>query len=154
MSFYCAVPSPAPFVQMTNSKPHNPSQAASSTPDNEPNQSTIPQPFVRIVVGLLGAIFIAPAFYVSIVMLTQQHAVAELSVFPTMLVGGIAVGWASFSQLVIRRVLAWSAAGLGAGLVLEAILMGGLAVGSFITLSGIILGIVGGVLGYRAQPLA
>jgi hypothetical protein len=85
-------------------------------------------------------------------MITEQHALAESSVFPALIGGGIAVGWASFSRLVLLRVLAWSAAGLGAGSVLEAILVGGLGVGTFVTLTGMVLGIVGAVLGIHAHP--
>jgi hypothetical protein len=124
----------------------------SSAPENEPGQGTIPQSLVRIVVGILGAFFAVPAVWVLIVVFTQQHTLAELSVYPAMLVGGLAVGWASFSRLILLRILAWSTAGLGAGLILEAILSGGLGVGTFITLSGIVLAIVGAVLGFRSRP--
>ncbi len=123
-----------------------------SRPDKEPNHNVIPQLFVRIVLGILGAFFIAPAFWVMLMMFTGQHALAELSVYPAMIGGGIMVSWTSFSRSVLLRVLAWSVAGFGAGMVLDAILTGGLAVGTFITLSGIVLGVGGAVFGIRARP--
>jgi hypothetical protein len=138
---------------MNDSNPYAPSHVTTPTSDKEPHPRTIPQLLVRIVVGILGAFFIAPALWVFIVIFTGQHALAELSVYPAMIVGGIAVGWASFSRLVFLRVVAWSSGGLGAGSVLEAILMGGLGVGTCITLSGIVLGITGAALGVRAHPL-
>jgi hypothetical protein len=85
------------------------------------------------------------------------------------IVGGLAVlvglGF-SVADLVLPRVvtIAGFVAGLvwlplvlvavlsSVGLLLDAILAGGLAVGDWLTFSGIILGIVFGVLGYRRGP--
>lgn len=116
------------------------------------SDGTIPPPIVRWGVGLLAAFFVAPASYVLIILASSQHTLGELSVLPAMIIGGLAAGWLSYSRLALPRVIAWSVAGLGAGLVLEATLRGGLGVGTFITLSGIVLGFLGAVLGFRASP--
>src|SRR4051812_37736425 len=116
------------------------------------SDGTIPPPIVRCVVGILAAFFVAPASYVLIILASNQHTVAEFSVLPAMIVGGLAAAWVSYSRFVLPRMIAWSVAGLGAGLVLEATLRGGLGVGTFITLSGIVLGILGAILGFRASP--
>jgi hypothetical protein len=121
-------------------------------PANQPRVA-VPRTLVRIFIGIFAALFIAPAGYVAILIATQQHALAELLVIPMGLGGLVATALSSYSRVTVLRVATWLCAGLGAGLLLEAILMGGLGVGTFITLSGLVLGPVGAIIGYRQQSV-
>jgi len=86
--------------------------------------------------------------------MTGNWSIAEFSVIPSWIVVGILAGWTAYSRITPLRVVTWALAGLGTGFVLEAILAGGLEVGTWLTLSGMVLAIVFAVLGYRRGPKA
>jgi hypothetical protein len=132
--------------------PYESPQEPAAKPVRRKTREIIPRPLVRVGIGIFGGIFVAPALYVALVMMTQQHAVAEWLAIPEMVAGGIAVGWATFVSSPMMRIAAWACAGLGAGLILDAIRMGGLSVGTFVTPSGLILAVALSVIGYRAIP--
>ena len=112
--------------------------------------------FLRVILGALAGVFLACAVWVAVMVFAGgilpdrvRWAAAEIAGPVAFLPGAIAIGWLSFARNAFLRVFSWMIAGAGAGLVLEAIVGGGVPVGTFLTFSGIILGITGAVLGYR-----
>jgi hypothetical protein len=134
-----------------NDNPYESPQGETSTP--LPNADGL-RLAGRIVVGFFGGTFAAPALWVAIVYWTGQWNLAELLVIPAWIVGALVAGWTAYSSCTPMRVGAWAFAGLGIGFCLEAVLSGGLGVGTWLTLSGIVLGLVFAVLGYRRAPEA
>jgi uncharacterized membrane protein len=127
---------------------------ASAPPDVVPASGDIfffVRLMLRVVLGLSGCMFVSAAVHVLINSVTEGVLVAELSVVPSMIAAAIAVSGASFARHVILRIIAWAIAGLGAGLLFDATLLGGLSVGTWLTRSGIVLGIAGAALGILAR---
>jgi hypothetical protein len=106
----------------------------------------------RIVVGVFGGGFAMTATWVAIVAWTGHWTLAELLAIPSWIAFGILAAYVAYAAFAPIRVASWAFAGLGFGLLLEAILSGGLPVGTWLTISGIALGLVFAVLDYRRGP--
>lgn len=107
----------------------------------------------RVLLGFFGGVFLGPASYMII---WESHdprlpteTPAVLMGMVGFLLGGIGVALGAFTRNRVVRVVVWAIGGAGFGNVLEAIVLGGLEVGTVLTLSGLVMGIVGSVIGYR-----
>ncbi len=137
-----------PYESPHASEP-SPESAAAPTPNATADDL---RPVGRVAIGCLGGIFGSTAVWVAIVSMTGSWTGANLLFIPSWIVIGIVTGWTAYSGVTPLRIATWAIAGLGTGIVLEAILAGGLAVGTWLTLSGMVLGIVFAILGYRRRP--
>lgn len=137
-------------------KPCEPERPCGTSPEESRASAPIcdPDPFRpvgRVAVGCFAGLFSSAAIWVLIVSMMEKWTVAEALVIPSWICVAILSGWTAYSSLTLVRVGTWALAGLGMGLVLEAILAGGLDVGTWLTPSGIILGVVFAILGYRRR---
>lgn len=135
--------------------PYEPPKTPGASPPakGRARRELLPRPVVRAGVGFMGGMYISCWVWVLAAVGAEQHWLAELLIFPSFVLGGIAAGWAAFASFVPLRVVAWASAGLGSGLFLDALLAGGLGLGTVVTPSCVVLGFVFAVVGLRASPV-
>lgn len=109
---------------------------------------------LRYLLGLLGAIFIGVATFVIVWRAVEPRSETPAAISGLLggLLGFTLVAIGAYARSASLRMLAWGLAGAGFGNLLMAIIRGGLPVGTWLTLSGIVMAIVGAVLGYRTNP--
>lgn len=108
---------------------------------------------LRLFLGFFGGYFLGVVSYLmlwySFDPRLPTETPAALAGLLGFLLGAPAVAFGAFSRSPVLRMLAWAAGGAGFGDVLLAIIAGGLAVGTVLTPSGMVMAVVGAVLGYR-----
>lgn len=108
---------------------------------------------VRVWVGIFGGQLLSAASWSVIAANTQDRALAGQQYLPTMAVGAVIVGSLTYSRFAFLRVVAWIIGGLGTGLAINACILIDDRMGAWLTPTGLLLGCVFAIIGYRMRPL-